>query len=48
MSFYDHIDDNELILTACQFDFDNQYVRKLEDQYNGENRKEIGVLEKSC
>lgn len=31
MSFYDKLDDNLLIETACKFDFDNQLIKKLEE-----------------
>lgn len=48
MLFYDKIDDNQLIETACKFDFDNQYIKQLEDKYNRDFKKDIHVLEKSC
>lgn len=31
MAYYDSIDDNILIDTACRFEFNNEYIKKLED-----------------
>jgi len=41
MDFYNQIDDDILIQTACQFEIDNQQIKKLEDAYNKEHHKEI-------
>lgn len=45
--FYEAVSDDELIETACKFEFDNEFIRKLEEEYNSKHKAELMALEKS-
>jgi len=48
MTFYDKIDDDILIETACKFDIDNDIIKKMEDDYNKMNKNEMEAFYKNC
>lgn len=48
MTFYEKIDDDILIETACKFDIDNDSIRKMEDDYNQTHKSEMDAFYKNC